>query len=473
MDLQNIYIDGKWRPSHSGDRVALVNPATEECVGEVPAGSPSDVDEAVAAATRASIGWAGSDPDDRVCLLRRLRRDILARREEFAWAMTTEMGAPIGFTRRVQTGIALRALGGIIDAIPEAVRPERFGRSSVLREPIGVVAAVTPWNYPLNQVVAKVAAAVAAGCTVVLKPSELAPLSARLLVEVLDRVEVPPGVVNLVSGGGPAVGEPLVGHAGVDMISFTGSTAVGARVAEIAARRLKPTALELGGKSAAVVLPDGDLAEAVRHTVDSCLMNSGQTCTALSRLVVPRARWREAADRAARLAAEFPVGDPTDPDTRLGPLVSARQRDRVTAALSGARAEGAEEVIAGPSRALPERGWFVAPAVFRAEDPSCRLAQEEVFGPVLCVLPYDDEEDAVAVANDSAYGLAGSVWSARPDRALAVARRIRTGRVAINGVGPGVGTPFGGRRRSGYGYELGRHGIQQFQVLKSVGAADA
>jgi aldehyde dehydrogenase (NAD+) len=400
-----IYIDGKWCPSHSGNRIEVVNPATEECVAEVPDGNASDVDEAVAAASRALPGWAAGDPDDRVCLLRRLRRDIVARREEFAWAMTTEMGAPIGFTRRVQTGIALRALGGIIEAIPQAVRPERYEESSVLREPVGVVAAITPWNYPLNQVVAKVAAAVAAGCTVVLKPSELAPLSAMLLAEVFAGIDAPPGIVNLVSGSGPAVGEPLVAHDDVDMISFTGSTAVGSRVAAVAATRIKPTAMELGGKSATVVLPDGDLTEAVRQTVTSCLANSGQTCTALSRLIVPRSRWREAANLAARFAAEFTLGDPADPNTRLGPLVSARQRDRVVAAMSRARAEGAEEVTAGLLRRLPARGWFVAPAVFLTDDPSGSLAQEEVFGPVLCVLPYEDEEDAVAVANNSAYGL--------------------------------------------------------------------
>ncbi|WP_203915586.1 aldehyde dehydrogenase family protein [Rugosimonospora africana] len=464
-----IYIDGTWRAAHSSDRIPVENPATEEIIAEVPDCDAADVDAAVAAARAALPAWSSGSAQDRICLMRRTRRDMLERRAELADVITAEIGTPTNFANKIQAGMALRALGSFIDALPEGTEPQQLDHSMVVPEPVGVVAAITPWNYPLNQVVAKVMAAIAAGCTVVVKPSELAPLSAQLFIRLLAEADLPAGVVNLVTGSGPVVGDALVRHPEVDMVSFTGSTAVGTRIAAAAAEGVKRVALELGGKSAAVVLPDGDLPAAVLNTVRSCMANAGQTCTALSRLVVPRKRCQEAAEQAAALMANYRIGDPTDPETKLGPLVSSAHRDRVRGHIARAREEGLREIPCGPPDRLPERGHYLAPAVFVSEDPGASLAQEEVFGPVLCVLPYDTEDEAVDIANGTPFGLAGSVWSADVPRALAVAGRIRVGRIEVNGVGPGPGAPFGGRRRSGYGYELGPHGLREFQVLKSLG----
>jgi aldehyde dehydrogenase (NAD+) len=369
----------------------------------------------------------------------------------------------------VQTALPLAVLDSYVRLLGGEEEPERVGNSLVVREPVGVVGAITPWNYPLHQAVAKIAPALAAGCTVVHKPSEVAPLSAYLFAQLVDEVGLPPGVYNLVSGTGPAVGEAIVAHPGVDMVSFTGSTRAGKRVAELAAATVKRVSLELGGKSANVVLPDADLAAAVKVGVANCFLNSGQTCTAWTRMLVHTSRYDEAVETAAAAAAKYTAGDPTDPATRLGPLASATQRDRVRGYLERGVAEGARVVAGGPdATGLPERGYYVAPTVFAEVAPNATIAQEEIFGPVLSVIRYADEDEAVHIANSTVYGLAGGVWSADTEHAVKVARRLRTGQVDINGARFNPLAPFGGYKQSGYGRELGAHGLAEFCEIKSL-----
>jgi betaine-aldehyde dehydrogenase len=338
-----------------------------------------------------------------------------------------------------------------------------------VREPVGVVAAITPWNYPLHQIAAKVAPALAAGCTVVLKPSEVAPLTAFMLAEIIDSAALPAGVFNLVCGTGVVVGEALARHPGVDMISFTGSTRAGKRVSELAAASVKRVALELGGKSASVVLDDADFAKAIRATINACFLNSGQTCTAHTRLLVPVARYAEAARLAVEAAQGFTLGDPLSPDTRLGPLISDAQRERVRTHIRKGLAEGAELLLGGA--AAPAgfgKGYYVQPTVFGRVKSRMTIAQEEIFGPVISILTYTDEDDAVRIANDTVYGLAGAVWSQDEARAQRVARRMRTGRVDINGGAFNMLAPFGGYKQSGHGRELGRYGLEEFLEIKSL-----
>jgi aldehyde dehydrogenase (NAD+) len=463
-----IYVGGQWRPSADEQTLSVRSPVTEQEVARIPHGAVADVDAAVAAARAALPAWSATAPQERGRYLRRLRSELAASRDAYAAAISAEMGAPLEFARLVQTGLPLRALGGFLDALNDAERTDRLGDTLVLREPIGVVAAITPFNYPLNQAVVKLAAALAAGCTVVLKPSEQTPLSALMLAETLHGIGLPPGVFNMVAGLGSIVGPALAGHSGVDMVSFTGSTAVGSRIAAQAAGTVKKVSLELGGKSAFVVLPDADLEAAVADCVASCLLNSGQTCTATTRLLVPRARLAEAVQYAAEAMAGYPVGDPSEPGTQLGPLVSAAARDSVLAHLEAARAAGMRVVEGSDGKDLPSTGYFVRPTVVEVQDPDSPIAQEELFGPVLCVIPYDNEDHALAIANGTRYGLAGAVWSADEHRAVAFARRMRTGRVDVNGGRFDAAAPFGGRGQSGVGYEMGRYGVADFQVYKSV-----
>ncbi|GIH11889.1 aldehyde dehydrogenase family protein [Rugosimonospora africana] len=471
MDSEVVYVAGEWRPPRGAGRIAVVNPATEEELAVVADGSGADVDDAVAAARAALPEWSARPAEERAAFLRLMRRELLARREEFAATVTAEMGAPIALSRHVQTGLPLRALGGLLDALTEVSTPERLGNSVVLHEPVGVVAALTPWNYPLHQVVAKLAAAIAVGCTVVLKPSELAPLSAMLLTRVLHEVDLPAGVVNLVTGG-VATGDALVGHPGVDLVSFTGSAAVGALVAARAGALVRPLILELGGKSANVVLPDADLPAALEYGVTRALANSGQTCTALSRMLVPRKDLDEARQRCTEFAAQYVPGDPTDPGTLLGPLVTADHRDRVRRVFADAAAEGVDRIDPLGDRPLPERGYYLAPSLFVTDDPDLPIVQDEIFGPALCLLPYDTEEEALAITNNSRFGLAGAVWSTDRDHAVAFARGMRVGRVDINGAPFNPAAPFGGRGLSGYGHELGRFGLREYQVAKAIGLPD-
>jgi aldehyde dehydrogenase (NAD+) len=469
-----IYVGGAWMPPRSAARTPVENPATGKVIGHVPEVGEADVDRAVTAARAGFEAWSATDLTERVRALRAVRDGIDTRQAELAQVVTAEMGAPARVAGGLQVKLPLQIIDGYLRLLaeqpgPEQPGPERIGDSLILPEPVGVVAAITPWNYPIHQAVAKLAPALAAGCAVVLKPSELAPLSAYLLAEVLDAIGLPPGVFNLVCGTGPVAGEALVSHPGVDMVSFTGSTRGGRRVAAVAADTVKRVALELGGKSANVLLPDADHSVAVKVGVANCYLNTGQTCTALSRMLVHRSHYAEAVELAGGYAAGYRVGDPTDPATRLGPLVSGPQRERARDLVRRGLADGARLVTGGPAAdGLPEPGYYLAPTVLADVAPDSELAQEEVFGPVLSIIPYEDEDEAVRIANNSRYGLTGGVWSADPDRALAVARRLRTGQVDINGAGFNPLAPFGGFKQSGIGREHGPYGLAEYQEIKSV-----
>jgi acyl-CoA reductase-like NAD-dependent aldehyde dehydrogenase len=467
--FDRLYIGGSWIQPRSSETIDVVNPATEETLGRIPAGDATDVDAAVSAARRGFEVWSTRSVDERAQALESLTTGLQEHADEMAQLIATEMGAPLKIASRVQVALPLSVLRSSSQTLREFSFEERMGNSLVVREPIGVVGCITPWNYPLHQVVAKVAPALAAGCTVVLKPSEVAPLTAFRFAELIDKAELPPGVFNLVSGYGPVVGEAIASHPGIDMVSFTGSTRAGRRVAELAAQSVKRVALELGGKSAAVILEDADMERAVTAVVRNCYLNSGQTCTAQTRMLVSQSRLEEAERIAAGAAEWFTLGNPLDSTTTLGPLVSAAQRDRVTGYIQKGVAEGAEVVTGGaePPDGLA-RGYFVRPTVFSKVRNDMTIAQEEIFGPVLSIIPYRDEEEAVTLANDTLYGLSGSVWGADTDHALAVARRLRTGQVEVNGGPFNPDAPFGGYRQSGNGRELGRYGLEEFLEVKSL-----
>jgi acyl-CoA reductase-like NAD-dependent aldehyde dehydrogenase len=452
MRYDSAFLDGAWVPVKHG-RLDLVDPATEETFAELSLAGPDDVDAAVAAARTALPGW---QTVDRIAVLRRVRTLIEDRRAEFAGHITRDMGCPPKIADAVQVGTPLAVMDGFL-ADP-VVADEHAGNSLVVREPVGVVAAITPWNYPLHQVIAKVFPALLTGCTVVLKPSEMAPSAALLLADVFAEAGLPAGAFNVVVGTGPEVGAALAAHDDVDMVSFTGSTAAGSAVARAAAGTVKRVTLELGGKSASVVLPDADLARAVKATVSNAFLNSGQTCTAWTRMLVHRDQQDEAAALAGQFAGAMAA--------RLGPLASKAQWDRVQGYLTAA---GSVAVTGGPGR-LPERdrGYFCRPTVYSGVSPHATIAQEEIFGPVLSLIAYADDDDAVSIANGTPYGLAGAVWSADRDHALAVARRMRTGQVDINGARFNPIAPFGGYRRSGNGRELGRHGLEEYLEIKSI-----
>jgi acyl-CoA reductase-like NAD-dependent aldehyde dehydrogenase len=467
-ERDHLFIGGDWVRPASAAVLELVNPATEDILGHVPDASGADVDRAVAAARSAFEGWAATPVDDRAKLIERMQDTLVARLSDIGLLVAEEVGCPLPFATLVQVGGPLMVMASYAEVARTFPFEEEVGLSLVVREPVGVVAAITPWNYPLLQAVQKVAAALAAGCTVVLKPSELAPLTAFVLADAALEVGLPAGVFNVVTGRGP-VGEALVAHPDVDLVSFTGSSATGRRVAALAAGGLKRTVLELGGKSANVVLDDADLAEAVRAGVGQCFMNTGQTCTAWSRMIVPRHLHDEAAGLAAAQARSYVLGDPLDAATTMGPVISATQRARVRAAIQAGEGEGAS-LVAGGAEA-PEglaRGFFVRPTVFAGVDNHAALAREEVFGPVLAIIPHDGDDDAVAIANDSPYGLAGAVFSADRERALAVGRRLRTGMVGVNGGGFDALAPWGGYKQSGLGREQGRFGLEEYLEVKAV-----
>jgi aldehyde dehydrogenase (NAD+) len=470
LDVRDkLFIGGQWVEPAGGDSIEVINPTTEEPMGSIPEGSPEDVDRAVAAAREAFETWSQTPREHRAELLGAIAAALGERADEIAATVAAEVGMPLKLSRRIQAALPIASFGSMPELIEQVTWEEEVGNSLIVREPIGVLGAITPWNYPLHQIAAKVAPALAAGCTVVLKPSEVAPLNAFILAEAIEAAGVPAGVFNLVTGTGSVVGEAIAAHPGVDIVSFTGSTRAGRRVSELAAETVKSVTMELGGKSPNVILDDADLSKAVPDGIAKCFLNSGQTCNALTRMLVPREMLDEATAIAVQAAEAFAPGDPFDESTRLGPLVSASQRDRVREYIEKGIEEGAEVATGGaePPEGL-ERGYFVRPTVFSGVENSMTIAREEIFGPVLSIIPYADEEDAVRIANDTDYGLSGAVWSGDEERAIRVARRIRTGQVDVNGGVFNPLAPFGGFKQSGHGRELGRFAIEEFLQPKSL-----
>ena len=465
----SLYINGAWVPSTGSGSIDVIDSTTEEVMGTVPEGTTGDVDRAVAAAKAAFPAWSARPLEERTALLSKVAEALGARMDDLADLITHEVGMPRILSQLVQVGLPLNSFASAAQVAADFTWEQTIGNSLIVREPIGVVGCITPWNYPLHQIAAKVAPALAAGCTVVVKPSEVAPLNAFVLAEIMDEVGVPAGVFNLVTGFGPVVGEAIAAHKDVDMVSFTGSTRAGKRVTEVAAGTVKRVALELGGKSANVILPDADLATAVPDGLNKCYMNSGQTCSALTRMLVPRDKLGEVEELARTAAESFTPGDPFDGASRIGPLVSAAQRDRVRGYIDKGLGEGARLVTGGADAPDGlERGFFVAPTVFSDVTRDMTIAREEIFGPVLVIIPYDSEDEAVEIANDTDYGLAGGVWSGDPEHAKAVARRLRTGQVEVNGGSFNPGAPFGGYKQSGNGREFGAFGLEEFLEVKSL-----
>jgi len=466
---EKVFIGGEWVLPAGADPLPVVNSATEETIATIPGCTPVEVDKAVGAARGAFGGWAATPRAERAEALAAIAAGLGERSEELTATITAELGMPLKLTQMVQVGLGINHFAAMPKALEEVRWEEEVGNSRVLREPVGVVGAITPWNYPLNQIGAKVAPALAAGCTVVLKPSEIVPLNAFILAEVIESVGLPPGVFNLVTGIGPVVGEAIAGHPGVDFVSFTGSTRAGRRVSELAAATVKPVAMELGGKSPNVLLDDADFARAVPDGVAKCFLNSGQTCSALTRMLVPRERLAEVEELAVAAAESFTPGDPFDAETKLGPLSSAVQRERVRGYIEKGEAEGAKLLTGGAEAPEGlERGYFVRPTVFSEVTPEMTIAREEIFGPVLAIQPYDDEADALRIANATEYGLAGGVWSGDEEHAIDVARQLRTGQVEINGGAFNPIAPFGGYGQSGHGRENGRFGLEELLQVKSL-----
>ncbi|WP_405932797.1 aldehyde dehydrogenase family protein [Streptomyces sp. NBC_00827] len=454
-----MYIGGEWRPAAGADTIEVVNPVDEQVIGRVPAGTSADVGHAVRAARAALPGWAATPPTERAAKLAALRDVLVARKDEIAETVTAELGSPLPFSQAVHAGVPILVAGSYAELAATYAFEEKVGNSTVYHEPVGVVGAITPWNYPLHQIVAKVAPALAAGCTVVLKPAEDTPLTAQLFAEAVAEADFPAGVFNLVTGLGPVAGQALAEHPDVDLVSFTGSTTVGRRIGGTAGAAVKRVALELGGKSANVILPSADLAKAVNVGVANVMSNSGQTCSAWTRMLVHTSQYEEAVGLAAAAAAKY--GD------RIGPVVSAKQRSRVRSCIEKGIAEGARLVVGGPESPR-EQGYFISPTVFADVTPDMTIAQEEIFGPVLSIIRYEDEEEAVRIANGTVYGLAGAVWAAEEAEAVAFARRLDTGQVDINGGRFNPLAPFGGYKQSGVGRELGSHGLTEYLQTKSL-----
>jgi aldehyde dehydrogenase (NAD+) len=466
---RDLYIGGEWVPQSGSGSIDVLSASTEEVIGSIPEGTPADVDRAVRAARAAfDNGWSQTTVEERAGWLRKLAGALKERGEEIARTISQEVGSPLSMSTSVQAGLPVLVTNTYAQLITELKLEQEIGNSLVVREPYGVVGAITPWNYPLHQIMAKVAPALAAGCTVVLKPSEVAPLNAFLLADACKSIGLPAGILNIVTGYGPVVGEAIASHPMVDMVSFTGSVRAGKRVGALAGEGIRKVTLELGGKSAFVVLDDAPFDKAIPAGARNAMLNSGQTCSAWTRMVVPRSRYQEALDLAAQAIGSLKLGDPLDPATRLGPLISDTQRQRVEGYIAKGKQEGARVILGGGRPSAFSKGYYVEPTIFADVQSKMTIAQEEIFGPVLSVLPYDTEDEAIRIANDTIYGLAGGVWSGDQDRAMRVARRIRTGQVDVNGGKYNPLAPFGGYKQSGIGRELGTFGLEEYFQIKSI-----
>jgi len=472
-DCLKFYINGEWVDPVEPQTLDVINPATEEAVGRISIGQSKDVDRAVHAARAAFESFSKTSREERLELLGKIVEAYKARYGDFVQTISMEMGAPLSLSKAAQAATGVAHFAKAMEILKDFQFEETRGSTAILREPVGVCGFITPWNWPINQIACKVAPALAAGCTIVLKPSEVAPLNAYLLAEVMDAAGVPAGVFNLVNGDGPGVGAAISAHPDIDMVSFTGSTRAGVLVAKAAADTVKRVAQELGGKSANIILEDADLEKAVKGGVFACMNNSGQSCNAPTRMLVPAARHDEAVAIAKATAAKIKAGDPTADDTTIGPVVSEVQFDKIQALIEKGIEEGAELVIGGSGR--PEgldKGYFVQPTVFANVNNDMTVAREEIFGPVLSILPYETEEEAIRIANDTPYGLSGYVQSGDVAHARQVAAQLRTGNVHLNGAGPDFGAPFGGYKQSGNGREWGAEGFGEFLEVKAVlGAA--
>lgn len=466
---EQLYIDGKWIDSLGKGSIDVINPATEEIIGRVPVGSTKDVDKAVVAAKSAFDSWSKSSIEERIELLNALSNAFKERGEELAQTITSEVGTPIGYSRVAMVGTPRVVSRSYAKILEDYVWEEEIRNSIICKEPIGVCAFITPWNFPLHQIIGKVAPAMAAGCTMILKPSKEAPLSAFILAEILDEIGLPAGVFNLVSGHGSEVGDYMSSHPDVDMVSFTGSTGAGVSVSQSAAPTIKRVTLELGGKSANVALEDADPVLVAKKAIGACHQNSGQTCSALTRLIIPESMNKQVCDIIAEKNDSYLVGNPLDEETRCGPMVSLRQQLSVTEYIQSGIDEGANLISGGLG--MPdgiEKGFYVKPTIFANVTPEMKIWKEEIFGPVLVITTYNTESEALKLANDSIYGLSGGVWSEDPDRAVNFAKKMRTGQVSVNGGSFNVSAPFGGYKLSGNGRELGTHGLDEFLEIKSI-----
>ncbi len=464
-----FYINGQWMAPAGKEILDVVDASTEEVMGRVPAGVAEDASRAVEAASAAFESWGMTTPQERQAYLKKLHIAMAARQDELGKVMAGEVGMPMGMAKPIQAGLPLQGVANFIKILDSYSFEETIGNSEIIKEPVGVVACITPWNFPLHQIMAKVCPALAAGCTVIVKPSEVAPLTAFMLAEMVEEAGFPPGVVNVITGLGPVVGEALATHPKVDMVSFTGSTRAGKRVAELAADTVKRVVVELGGKSPSLILDDADIDDAVRGTVNDCYFNSGQTCAAHTRMLVPEAEYERVAKRAVEVAQSLTLGQSDDPKAKLGPVISKVQQERVRNYIRQGIEEGAELLCGGPEQPdnLPT-GFFIKPTVFGKVSQDMTIAREEIFGPVLSIIPYKDEEEAIRIANDTIYGLSSGVWSTDKDRARRVARRLRSGNVIINGGNFNMMAPFGGFKQSGNGREHGPYALDDYLECKAL-----
>ena len=464
-----LYINGKWVQPMGTGSIDVINPATEEIIGKIPVGSADDVDKAASAARIAFDSWSKSSIEERINILNALSNALKEKGESIAQTITAEVGTPIGYSRVAMVGtprVVSRSYAKILEKFDWE---EKVRNSIICKEPIGVCAFITPWNFPLHQIIGKVAPAIAAGCTMILKPSKEAPLSAFILADILHEIGLPPGVFNLVSGHGSEIGNYMSSHPEVDMVSFTGSTGAGVSVSEAAATTVKRVTLELGGKSANVALDDADPILVAKKAIGACHQNSGQTCSALTRLIIPESMSDEVYEIIAKKNNSYTVGDPLEENTRCGPMVSLRQQKSVSTYIQSGISEGATLVSGGLG--MPEgisKGFYVKPTIFANVSPDMKIWKEEIFGPVLVITTYKSEEEALILANDSIYGLSGGVWSKDEERAIRFAKEMRTGQVSVNGGAFNVSAPFGGYKLSGNGRELGTHGLNEFLEIKSI-----